>query len=195
MQKSLWLGGLCGGLTLFVWGAISWMVLPWHLTTLEKFKDEGTVAQAISANAPVHGVYLLPNPHKHDPRLTEDKKKAEEIESLKLMVQGPFMFAAVTPEGGHGMSAALIVQMATDLIAAFLATWLLLRTRGLTFGQRVGFLVAVAVIVFMSAHVHYWNWWRFPTGYTAVSFADLLISWSLAGLVIAQLTARIGAEA
>lgn len=51
MNKSLILGGLLGGLPLFVWGSISWMVLPWHLMTLEKFKDEATVAQALSTNA------------------------------------------------------------------------------------------------------------------------------------------------
>lgn len=30
MQKSLILGGILGGLVLFIWGFISYMVLPWH---------------------------------------------------------------------------------------------------------------------------------------------------------------------
>jgi hypothetical protein len=194
MLKTSILGGLLGGLALFVWGAISWMVLPWHMMALEKFKDEATVAQAIAANAPVHGVYLLPNPHKHDPSLSEDKKKAEEIESMKLRVQGPVMFASVTPQDARGMSPALLVQLLADILAAFLATRLLLRTRGLTYGCRVGLVSMVSLIIFVSAHLHYWNWWHFPTGYTAVHLADLLIGWSLAGMVIAKLTTHIGAE-
>lgn len=195
MLKTSILGGLLGGLALFVWGAISWMVLPWHMMTMAKFKDEATVAQAIAANAPVHGVYLLPNPHKHDPSLPEDKKKAEETDSLKLMVQGPVMFASVTPQGaGAGMSPMLLIQLLADVIAAFLATRLVLRTRGLTYGCRVGLVSMVALIIFASAHVHYWNWWRFPTSYTAVHLADLLIGWSLAGMVIAKLTEHVGAE-
>ena len=193
MQKSMIYGALLGGLALFVWGFVSWMVLPWHMTTLTKFKDEGTVAQAIAANASIQGIYLLPNPHKHDPSLSADKQKAEEVESMKLMVNGPFMFASVTPQGGKGMNAALLIQLLTDVIGALLATMLLLKTRGLNFVQRLGFVLGLAVMIFVSAHVHYWNWWRFPTDYTMVALADLLIGWTLAGIVIAKLTAPVGA--
>ena len=34
MAKSLLLGALLGGLTLFAWGAFSYMILPWHNMTL-----------------------------------------------------------------------------------------------------------------------------------------------------------------
>src|SRR5438094_7933582 len=103
MLKSLSLGGLIGGLVLFAWGVVSWMLLPWHLATLEKFKDEANVAQALTANAPKSGVYLLPNVHKREAEMTEAKqkkaeakqkkaetkrKKAEE-EGMKRMIQAP----------------------------------------------------------------------------------------------------------
>jgi hypothetical protein len=196
MLKTSILGGLLGGLALFVWSAFSWMVLPWHMMTMEKFKDEGTVAQAIAANAPVRGIYLLPNPHKHDPGLSDEKRKTEEAASMKRMVEGPTMFASVSPQGAGSMnmSPMLLVQLLTDIIAAFLATRLLLRTRGLTYGCRVGLVSMVALIIFVSAHVSYWNWWRFPTEYTLVALADLLISWTLAGLIIAKLTDHVVVE-
>src|SRR5437867_7468408 len=118
MLKSLSLGGLIGGMVLFAWGVVSWMLLPWHLATLEKFKDEAKVAQALTANATKSGVYLLPNVHKHEPGMPEakgkkaeakgkkaetkrkkvevERKKAEaerkkaEAEGMKRMIQGPF---------------------------------------------------------------------------------------------------------
>lgn len=186
MLKSLSLGGLLGGLVLFVWGSISWMVLPWHMMTFEKFKDEATIAQALTANALRPGVYLLPNVHKHDPGMTEEQKKAEEAEGMKRMMQGPFMFAAVTPQGAGGMRYALLIQLVTGIVGTFLATWLLLKTRGLTYLGRVGFVTVLALTAAVISHVPYWNWWNFSNSYTAVTFADLLLGWFLAGLVIAK---------
>ena len=88
MLKSLSLGGLIGGLVLFAWGVVSWMLLPWHLATLEKFKDEDKVAQALTANATKSGVYLLPNVHKHEPGMPEAKAKKAEAKGKKAEATG-----------------------------------------------------------------------------------------------------------
>src|SRR5213594_1603988 len=202
MLKSLSIGGLIGGLVLFAWGVVSWMLLPWHLATLEKFKDEAKVAQALTANATKSGVYLLPNVHKHEPGMPEAKakkaeakgKKAEakrkkaEAEGMKRMIQGPVMFAAVNLQGTSGSGAALPIQLVTSIVSAFLATWLLMNATLPGYWPRVGFLVVLALTAGVICHVPDWNWWGFSAGYTAVAFADLLIGWTLAGLVIAKVT-------
>jgi len=188
VKQSLVLGGLLGGLALFVWGSISWMVLPWHLMTLEKFKDEATVAQALSANASVSGVYLLPNVHKHDPGMTEEQKKAEEAEGMKRMIQGPSMFAAVSLAGAGNMGHPLLITLLTNILSALLATWMLLKTTGLRYLGQVGFVMLIALTAAIIAYLPDWTWWRFSTNFTAVGVADLLIGWFLAGLVIAKVT-------
>src|SRR5881397_2201976 len=216
MLKSLSIGGLIGGLVLFAWGVVSWMLLPWHLATLEKFKDEAKVAQALTANATKSGVYLLPNVHKHEPGMpeakakkaeakgkkaeakgkkaeakgkkTEAKRKKAEAEGMKRMIQGPFMFAAVNLQGTSGSGAALPIQLVTSIVSAFLATWLLMNTTLPGYWPRVGFLVVLALTAGVICHVPDWNWWGFSAGYTAVAFADLLIGWTLAGLAIAKVT-------
>jgi len=196
-------------LVLFAWGVVSWMLLPWHLATLEKFKDEAKVAQALTANATKSGVYLLPNVHKHEPGITEAKakraeakakkaeakgKKAEakrkkaEAEGMKRMIQGPFMFAAVSLQGTSGSGAALPIQLVTTIVSALLATWLLTNSTLPGYWPRVGFLVVLALTAGVICHVPDWNWWGFSASYTAVAFADLLIGWTLAGLVIAKVT-------
>lgn len=187
MQKSLLLGGLLGGLVLFVWNSISWNVLPWHMMTFEKFKDEATIAQALTVNALRPGVYLLPNAHKHDPGVTEEQKKAEEVEGMKRMIQGPLMFASVSLQGFEGIGPALLIQLVTGIVGTLLATWLLLQTRPMGYWDRVGFLVVISLVVAVIAQLPYWNWWNFSTSYTAVTIADLLIGWFLASLVIAKM--------
>jgi hypothetical protein len=57
-----------------------------------------------------------------------------------------------------------------------------------SYWHRVGFLVVVAVTAGVICHVSDWNWWGFSAGYTAVAFADLIIGWTLAGMVIAKVT-------
>lgn len=187
MLKPLVLGGLLGGLVLFVWGMISWMALPWHLMTLEKFKDEVAVAQTLSANVSGSGVYILPNPHRQDPSLTEAQRKAAEEDSMKRMMEGPFMFASVNPRGGGSMGTMMGIGLATQILAALMATWLLMQTTGLTFWRRVGFLVTLGLLAGVIVELSHWNWWDFSTAYTAVGLGDLLIGWFLAGLVIAKL--------
>ncbi len=187
MMKSLALGGVLGGLVLFVWGAISWMALPWHTMTFEKFKDESSVAQAISANAGHSGIYLLPNPHKQDSSLSEAQRKAAEEDGMKRMMEGPFMFASVSPHGSGSMSTMMGIGLATQILAALMATWLVLQTSGLTCWGRVGFLVMLGLTAGVITNLQHWNWWNFSTAYTAVCFGDLLIGWFLAGLVIAKI--------
>jgi hypothetical protein len=187
MLKSIFLGGLIGGLVLFAWGVVSWMLLPWHLATLEKFTDEATVAQALAANAPKSAVYILPNAHKYEPGMTEEQRKMAEAEGMKRMMQGPVMFAALRPQGASGMGSALPVQLFTGIMAAILATWLLAQATLLDYWQRVGFVVMLALTAGVVCHIPYWNWWGFSASYTAVTFADLLVSWFLAGLVIAKM--------
>ena len=187
MMKSLALGGLLGGLVLFAWGMISWMVLPWHMMTLEKFTNEAAVAEVLTANATGAGVYLLPNPHKHAPGLTDEQKKAAEQDGHRRMMQGPFMFAAVSPEGGRPMGQALLTELCTQIVGAILATWLLLQAGGFSYMRKVGFIMTLALLAGVLMLIPVWNWWRFSPGYMAVGFGDLLIGWFLAGLVIAKI--------
>jgi hypothetical protein len=186
-MKSLALGGLLGGLVLFAWGAFSYMVLPWHAMTLNKFKDEGAVARALTANAGDSGMYLLPNPHRQDPGLPESQRKAAEEGDMKRMMEGPFMFASVSLPGTREMGPALLFNVIGNIVSATLVTWLLLQTVPVPYWRRVGFVVVLALATSVIAHYPSWIWWRFSESFTLVEFADLLIGWSLAGLVIAKI--------
>ena len=53
-------GALIGGAILFLWGMVSWMLIPWHSATLLKFTNECEVACTLQNNTPKSGVYMLP---------------------------------------------------------------------------------------------------------------------------------------
>jgi hypothetical protein len=181
-------GSVGGGIILFLWGALSWTLLPWHTATFEKFVDEEMVAIVLGSNANDSGVYLLPNLHPQDTDATSPEQQSKaEADAKQRMKLGPFVFASIKLDGADPeMGAALWQTFAVDLIAALLATWLLAWTSGLGYWQRVLFVTAIGVTGGIIGHAPNWIWWQFPTGYTAAAMADALLAWFLAGLVIAR---------
>ncbi len=178
-------GSVGGGIILFLWGALSWMLLPWHVATFEKFVDEEMVAIVLGSNANDSGVYLLPNLYPRDPNASPEQQAKAEAEAKQRMKLGPFVFASIKLDGTDpDMDAALWQTFAADLVAALLATWLLSQTSGLGYWQRVLFVTAIGLTGGLIGHMPNWIWWQFPTGYTAVAMADTLLAWVGLGRVI-----------
>lgn len=173
MLRKLILGGVLGGIILFIWSALSWMVLPWHMKTLQSFKDDNAVSQILTANSTQSGMYMLPSPQMKTSQATPS--------------QGPVMFAAVRLEGMPSMVREMIIQFIIQIVAAFLVTWLVMKTAGLSYLGRVGFVIVFALTAGIVTDLPYWNWFSFDTSYTLVALADLMVGWFLAGLVIAKI--------
>lgn len=170
MCKALVKGGVLGGIVIFIWSAISWMFLPWHMTTIHSFTNEDVLAKAIQAAAPQSGIYMMP-------MMTADK-------------QLPQVFASIRLEGMSSMTSGMVISVIIQMIVAFLVTWLLTKAAQLSYWGRVWFVTIFGVAAAISAYLPYWNWFSFSTGYTLVGMADLVISWFLAGLVIAKCLPR-----
>ncbi len=189
MSRSLVKGGLLGGLALFLWGAVSWTVLPWHDMATNTFTNEAALAQAILANAPKPGVYFMPNAH-HEPGATPEQKKAAMAAAEQRMEKGPVVFASVRLAGMSSMAPFLITGIVISILGATLGTYLLLKTQGLGYFGKVGFLTLFALTAGVVCFLPFWNWFGFSTAYTLVSIVDLVIGWFLAGLVIARVASR-----
>lgn len=187
MSKNHFKGALIGGLIVFIWGLFSWMVFPWHQTTLNKFKNEEEVADAIKANAPVPGIYVLPNTFAyHDGTSHKEMSKG-----MEMLEKGPFMFASVRPYGFGRMSFwPFFIAFFIQLVGAYLVTWMLLQTKNLSYGKIVIFVTVFGFSIGILGQLPDWNWWGFPYGYAAINIVDLLIGWSLAGFGIAKVVQK-----
>ena len=60
MVKQIIFGGIVGGITLFMWGFISWVVLSWHFGTVKQHEGINTVVENITEHVPESGVYYFP---------------------------------------------------------------------------------------------------------------------------------------
>ena len=186
MTKQQALGTILGAIILFVWSAIAWEVIPWPGEPLRNFTNEDAVAQAITANAPRSGVYLLPNMPRRTPGMTDQQYDAATKAMIDKMTRGPVVFTSVRLEPFNSMAKPLVIQFLTQLIVALLATFLLLQTSGLSYKGRVLFVTAIGVLIFVGGHVDEWNWWSFSNAYMLMQMGALIIGWFLASLVMAK---------
>jgi hypothetical protein len=185
VTKSLILGTILGGLMAFVWSSISWELIGWHEKTMVAFHNEDEVSAVIASHAGQDGTYILPS-MPPTVGLTPEQKKNVIAAVMQKMQAGPIMVAAVRRGGFGSYSRGLIIQLLSLMAAAFLLTWLLLQTTGLSYARRVAFLAVAGLAASVIVDLPNWNWWGFSGPYTAVNLADSTLTWLFAGLVIAK---------
>jgi hypothetical protein len=185
MLKSLVLGTIVGGLVAFLWSWVSWGVLPWHEKALLRFQDETEVSAMVTSHTTASGMYLLPGKTPTE-GMTGDQKKSAEAADMEKMQKQPIMLAAIRRNGFGSVAKGLVVQLLCQMAAAFLLTWLLLQTTGLSYARRVIFLAVAGLTASVIVDLPNWNWWGFSPAYTLVNLTDFTLTWLLAGLAIAK---------
>jgi hypothetical protein len=186
MMRSLLLATILGGLVAFAWSSLSWEVIGWHEKTLTSFQNEDEVSAAIASHTMKDGTYILPF-GQSTAGMTPQQKAAAQAVLTEKMQKGPIVVAAVRRGGFGSFARVMVVQVLSLMGAAFLLTWLLLQTTGLSYAKRVLFLAVAGAAASVITDFPNWNWWGFSGAYTAVNFADTTITWLLAGLVIAKI--------
>ena len=125
-MKTLIKGAIAGGLVAFIWTNISWMVLPWHGTTISSLENEAPVAEALKSNITKNGLYIIPWSDDHSP---------EEYEKInQKMEAGPYAFMVVHPKGyKKSMPKMMILGLLFNMLIALMLTYLLTQTKGLSY--------------------------------------------------------------
>ena len=179
MVRSVALGAIIGGIIAFAWGAISWTVLPWHCKTFKKIRNEEFVGWVVKENARKSGIYIIPG-------LSCGKDGAAKEKWASAAERGPYIFASVIPKGiNPSMGGNLITSAITQIVLAGLVSFLLFHTAGLTYFGKVGLVTITGLFAGILGFIPMWNWFGFPTAFTAINLADSIITWFLAGLGIA----------
>jgi hypothetical protein len=191
MGKVIGKCGIIGGIVVFIWMLISWMLIPWHSATINKFENEEKVATVLKENAPVSGVYMLPNMCHFKSPVTKEEMQKYRMAEKEMMRNGPIVFAGIRKDGVDPSSAAPFIRaLIIQIVAGFFVTWLLLMTKGLKYMQQVGFITLLGFLAGIMTLLPAWNWCGFSTGYVVVGMLDLIIGWFLAGLAIAKLARK-----
>jgi hypothetical protein len=177
---------LAGGVAAFVWGAISWMALPWHRATYAHFTDEDAVVRALEANAPATGVYAVPGGDCHETKgMTAEQKKAHQAAMWERMKKGPSVLAVVVRGGMASMGPHFLRGFLIGVLVSGVLAWILSRSVVTGLVERALFVTIAAFAGTAAVRFNEWNWHGFSTRYTMVNVVDGLIGWFLTGLAIA----------
>ena len=191
----IFLAGLLGAIAMFAWTSIAHTVLPLGEAGVENTNDDEALLAAMKANVKnKDGLYTFPSMGL-GPNATHAEQSAAMEKYGEKLEKNPSGFFLFHPAGSRPMNMGkfLTVEFVTELLEALLAVWLLAQTRIVTFGGRVGFVTAAGIMAALATNVSYWNWWGFPTVYTASYMFIQIVGFFLVGLVAAIMVRRVTA--
>jgi hypothetical protein len=179
------LGVLLASVTFFLWSAVSWMALPWQRGVFKPFAREDALLPFLAEQAPASGIYGYPAEPKHPRGATREEREAIDRKAFEQIQRGPLVFAVVSREGFPSYSALMVRAFLGNLVVSAIFAWMLAQTTGLSYGERVAFLLLAGVAAGIACRIPDWNWHRFPWNYTLIHIASLAAGWLLSGLVLA----------
>lgn len=185
------LASILSGIILFVWGMLSWMVLPIHDGTLRPLPDSQAVIDVLKKQNLEDGYYLYPaypeSPSGPGPEMDammqefEKKHQAGPIFSVIYKAEG------MPPMPPQMMIAGLLINMLSSFIAATLLSMAIKNGARMTYFQRFRFVALIGVFAAIVSFLNLKNWMYYPTDFTRAMMLDLLLTWIIGGLVIAAL--------
>jgi len=177
----IWIAGIAGGIAMFIWGAVSHIVLPLGTMGISRIPNEDFVVAAMKGSIEKPGFYFFPS---------MDMKKStpeEQKEWAARYAAGPTGILVYQPTGQPPMSPRMMgTEVATNIVAALIAAFLVSWTTA-GFGGRVLFVALLGLFSWITISVPYWNWYGFPGAFTLSEGIEQLVGGLAAGFVIAAI--------
>jgi MFS-type transporter involved in bile tolerance (Atg22 family) len=175
-----------GALILFIWNALSWMVLPFHSNTLNNIPETSIDSQLLQENLPKDGVY-------HYPGLPESQS-TESMQAIEAKLkEGPRITLMVFKKGGTELFEAK--TFAVSLLLNFLTVLVLLtivnRMEDKSKKSVLFTTILIGLTIGLVSEFPQMNWYMFPLDYTIVNVTDHIISFFLVGLLFSFYTFKI----
>ena len=181
------LAGLLGGIAMFIWTSIAHMALPLGEAAVSEIPNEAAVLNAMQSNiGEKSGFYIFPG-FGLGPNATAEEQKEAMKHMGEKMEQNPVGLLIYHPAGSRPlvMPRYLTIEFLSELLAAFLAVFLLAQTRLTSFWARVGFVVVAGILAAIATNISYWNWYGFPGLYTASYIFIQVVGFLCVGIVAA----------
>ena len=180
-MKRLILGAFLAGITVFIWGMVSHMLLPIGEIGVKVIPNEAAVVQKIGENLTEPGVYLFPGYDTKQP----SSKDAEAAWSKKYEA-GPNGFLVYQPQGTAPLNPfSFLWELIASVMGALLAGFIAFKSGAEKYWCKVGTVTFMGLFAWIAISIPYWNWYRFPWNFTFSQGIDEVVGWFIAGLVIA----------
>ena len=187
-MKRILLGGLLGGIAMFLWEGLAHEVLPLGMAGIKGLSIDAPVSAAIKQSLQDPGFYIFPWVD-HTPAMSSAQKKEAVQKTMDQAKIGPAGLMVVHPEGrdysfGKLLGTQAVFDILTMLLAAFLVAWCA-ALKG--YGARVLFVAVLSLLPALTVHLPQWNWYEFPAAYTMAQILVNVVGFLLGALIVAAM--------
>lgn len=203
MAWRIFLGGLLGGIIAFGWSSVSWMLLPYREQSIHALPLADSEMAVIASKVSKSGVYHWPGmahggaafDATSQPAATTTQPVLDQAVDQAAWAakyrRGPRVsFMVFHPDGADPDTPwKYIATLVCYMVGGWFAAWVTAcaAPRLTRYFDRVACVLALGVFATLVAVVPNWLWWDHPLEYAFLETVDPLISWLLAGFVIAAL--------
>ena len=181
--KKLIIATLLGGVTMFIWGGFSHMVL-FIGTGFKPLPNEDKVIEVLKTNLPEQGLYFFPG------KDFRNSTPEQDVVFESKFRNGPVGLVVYRPIGGSPFSPGkLITQLLSNLLSVFIAV-IIVSVISAGYWKRVLIASLLGLLACAAVSSIYWNWYEFPTSFFIAQILDMLIGFFLAGLVICRVVPK-----
>ena len=172
---------------MFVWQSIAHMALPLGAVGMQEIPNEQPVLAAMQAQlADQSGLYMFPGPGVTPGMTRQQHNDAMQAYGAKLAAN-PSGILIYRPPGEKVItSGKLLTEFLIELAEALILALLLARTRLSTFSAHLGFVTLAGLMASITTNLPYWNWYGFPTNYTATYMMMQIVGYIIAGSIAAR---------
>jgi hypothetical protein len=186
-MKRIAIAAIAGGVIVFIWGAISHMLLPFGSMGFSTLPNEDAVTAALKSSIPDEGLYIFPGID-----MSGDATEEEQAAWAARLRSGPRGLLVYHPQGSEPMSPRqLLSELLANVLAAAVAAFLV-SLMAAAYGRRVLAVALLGLFGWLSLEVSFWIWYGFPGSFIAAEAVTEVVGWFLAGLAIARIVPPAG---
>ncbi len=190
MLKKLLIGGLLGGIAMFVRQGVWWALLPFAMGGMKPLPAGADFASQMRSQNMESGIYYHPERPKPSGDAAADKAAMEEM--VETALAGPTVSFMIYQADGfdYNNPAPYIRGLSSDIIACILVTLLLSLCAACmpAFGQRVLFCAGIGLATALTGPVVLSGFFFHPQSFVVAQVVDATLGWAVAGLLIALAT-------
>ena len=172
-MKKLIIGGLVGGILVFLWQTLSWTVLDLHGKEYQQAPAQDSVLSFLNSQFSETGQYYLPH--------AKEGASSKEKQQMQEEMQGkPWAVVSFHKAYDMNMVTNIIRGLLAAIISAFFVCWILIKQTNTSFLTTFisSLLIGLVGYLFIPYAMNIW----FQAPGVVTNFVDVLISWGLCGL-------------
>ena len=187
------LAGILGGTVRFIWTSIAHMALPLGEAGIREIPNESAVLSAMQSSiGDQTGLYIFPGPGVGKNATRQEKNEAMKHMSEKVAANPSGILMYHPPGRPFTFGKWLGIEFCIELLQAILLVFVLAQTRIVSFAGRVALALVIGVLAAVATNVSYWNWYGFPSVYTASYMCIQIVGFLLVGVVAALFLPKRG---